>query len=626
MNPIIDNATDGWEQSQSVDLEQIPVNERDLTIISAIKVEGAWVITSRFGDSKWRLHGFPSNVPYHAREVDFNRIPIDFQSVIKSILFRYMRRGLPGQKRPVASTVRNLFENLLPFIQYLNSIKITSLSCASTLACTTYIQTCRSIIQTSRYKGKPLSASSLTRRFAAVEALYELSQHTADPMPRHPWPNGSAASIAKGSSASGDTRSGKTPIIPDDVFCALFSAAHENITKGSWLLDLRDELSSIELSLQHQVFRMTQVAQNRRLAERGWVGGLVTFNSALLDLRTSCYILLASVSGCRNHELANLQIGSRHSTEGDDGTVYHWLRTKTQKTKSGIHDWMVPEIALTTHALLERWAVPYQQRILAEIEQRIAINPADPLIAEALQHKGSLFLGTQSDSIRVIRTLTGSTWNEHLKIFSKRAGLSWNLATHQFRRKFANYAAHSRFGDLRYLRQHFTHWSMNMTLGYAMDHEWGQHFDLDLFDEIESELGNIKTETVNHWLESDSLSGGYGHALRRWKRDPDNLTLFKDHSSMVKAIAESTSIRSNGHAWCTADDDRCVGNSTERTRCGGCASSVVGAQHANVYSSAASQLIQLIQYDDIGEGGQRRVLRDLERCQTVLKDLGYTQE
>ncbi len=91
MNSIIDNATDGWEQSQSVDLEQIPVSERDLTIISAIKVEGAWVITSRFGDSKWRLHGFPSNVPYHAREVDFNRIPIDFQSVIKSILFRYMR-------------------------------------------------------------------------------------------------------------------------------------------------------------------------------------------------------------------------------------------------------------------------------------------------------------------------------------------------------------------------------------------------------------------------------------------------------------------------------------------------------------------------------------------------------
>ncbi|RML93915.1 hypothetical protein APX70_04983, partial [Pseudomonas syringae pv. maculicola] len=46
---------------------------------------------------------------------------------------------------------------------------------------------------------------------------------------------------------------------------------------------------------------------------------------------------------------------------------------------------------------------------------------------------------------------------------------------------------------------------MNMTLGYAMDQDWGQHFDLDLFDEIESELGDIKTDTVSQWLESDSL-------------------------------------------------------------------------------------------------------------------------
>ncbi|WP_211270553.1 integrase, partial [Pseudomonas syringae group genomosp. 3] len=549
-----------------------------------------------------------------------------FQRLLKLILFRYMRRGLPGQKRPSASTVRNLFENFLPFVHYLKSIQITSMASVVTLACTSYIQTCYSIIQTNRYKGKPLSASSLTRRFAAVEAIYELSQYTADPMPRHPWPNGAAASIARASSALANSTSGKTPIIPDDVFCALFSAAHQNITKGSWLLDLRDELDSVALSLQHQVFRMTQSAQNRRLTERGWIGGLVAFNLALLDLRTSCYIVLASVSGCRNHELANLKTGSRHSTEGDDGTVYHWLRTETQKTKSGIHDWMVPEIAITTHELLERWAVPYQQRIEAEINLRTIQNPADPLTAEAMLHRDSLFLATMSDNIRVIRTLTGSTWNENLKRFSRRAGLSWDLATHQFRRKFANYAAHSRFGDLRYLRQHFTHWSMNMTLGYAMDQDWGQHFDLDLFDEIESELGDIKTDTVSQWLESDSLSGGYGKSLGRWKRDPNNLTLFKDHSSMVKAIAESTAIRSNGHAWCTADDDRCVGNSTERTRCGGCTSSVVGAQHASVYSSAADQLIDLLQYDDIGEGGRRRVLRDLERCKTVLLELGYIQE
>ncbi|RMM11485.1 hypothetical protein APX70_05304, partial [Pseudomonas syringae pv. maculicola] len=77
---------DHWEQSFPVNIEQIPANERDLTIISAIKVEGLWVVTSRLGDSTWRLNGFPSNVPYHAREVDFNRLPIEFQPVIKEAL------------------------------------------------------------------------------------------------------------------------------------------------------------------------------------------------------------------------------------------------------------------------------------------------------------------------------------------------------------------------------------------------------------------------------------------------------------------------------------------------------------------------------------------------------------
>jgi hypothetical protein len=59
--------------------------------------------------------------------------------------------------------------------------------------------------------------------------------------------------------------------------------------------------------------------------------------------------------------------------------------------------------------------------------------------------------------------------NIALKAFAKKCGLEWELATHQFRRKFANYAARSQFGDLRYLKQHFKHWSLDMTLGYALN-------------------------------------------------------------------------------------------------------------------------------------------------------------
>lgn len=98
------------------------------------------------------------------------------------------------------------------------------------------------------------------------------------------------------------------------------------------------------------------------------------------------------------------------------------------------------------------------------------------------------------------RTLSSGAWGIYLKAFAKDCGLSWNLTSHQFRRKFANYVAHSRFGDLRYLKQHFAHWSMDMTLGYAMDGSWGQHLDLKLHDKIQAELEDIKLGVVGSWM------------------------------------------------------------------------------------------------------------------------------
>lgn len=46
--------------------------------------------------------------------------------------------------------------------------------------------------------------------------------------------------------------------------------------------------------------------------------------------------------------------------------------------------------------------------------------------------------------------MSGQMWNLALKAFARKCGLSWDLASHQFRRKFANYAARSQFGDLRH--------------------------------------------------------------------------------------------------------------------------------------------------------------------------------
>ncbi len=95
---------------------------------------------------------------------------------------------------------------------------------------------------------------------------------------------------------------------------------------------------------------------------------------------------------------------------------------------------------------------------------------------------------------------------------------------------------------------------------------------------------------------------------------------------MVASIAESTAIRSNGNAWCTADNDGFVGNIMERTRCFNCNNAVIGRGHIGIYRQLYNNLKKLLECHDIGASGQIRVLRDMERCRSVFMQLGYDPE
>lgn len=613
--------------AQPGDVRGLPESERDALIISATQVDGQWVILSRYGDNTWQLDGLTSNVPASKKRLNFGSVPPAFRAVMKAILYRYLRRGRHGASRPKGARMQQCFISAMPFLRHLEALKLGHLDAVTPMVCATYVAACKAYRQTSQNKGKPLSSRGLHDRFSAIEALHELSQYTDDRMPQHPWPETSAKAMA-GLTGTGarHNQGSKTPLIPDDVFCTLFERAYQQVERGQQLLDLRDALDALAAQRKGQPRETVIWAKNRHLDALGWEDGLRAFKKALIDLRTACYIVLASTSGCRNHELANVQSGAHHRTQDDEGTVYHWMRSRSDKTDAGVHEWMIPEAAVHALRLMERWSAPYQAMIASEIVQRRRANPHDPQITEAHKHRHALFLGAHPTEGNQVRTLSNFSFNLNLRAFAKDCGLSWNLTSHQFRRKFANYAAHSRFGDLRYLKEHYAHWSLDMTLGYAMDDSWGQHLDLELYDDIQAELEDIKLGVVDNWLGGAPLAGGYGRTLKQWQREPQNLLIFKDHASMLKSIAESTAIRSNGHAWCTADNDDCVGNTLERTRCGNCTNAVIGRGHAPIYQRLYDDLKGLLHCPDIGEGGRQRVERDLNRCRDVLTQLGIGPE
>lgn len=606
--------------SHADDLRQLNDEERARAIISEVQVDGTWVTISQYSDDIWKLTGGTTNRTSGHKQIDFKQVPMAFQAVTKEVMYRYLRRGREGSAKPSTTTIFSTFSSLLPFLRYLDTLKLNHLSAVTSMVCSLYVAACRAERQPYKKGNPPISAGTLDKRLSVVEMLHELSQFTATPMLSHPWPDSSAMHLA---GLTGQRRSSKTPLIPDDVFSALFQEAWILVQDGNILLDQREELDQLATSLHSIPRHHYKKAMNHRLEQLGWKGGLRKFTATLNELRTACYIVIASLSGCRNHELAYVQNGAYYSSEDDEGQVYWWMKSRSDKTGEGATEWMIPEAAVEALRIMERWAAPYQAKLAEEIAHRRAANSRDTEISEAHKHEHALFL-KDDDSDHHVRTLSNAAWNIALREFSKRRGINWHFTTHQFRRKFANYAARSKFGDLRYLREHFKHWSQDMTNdSYALNDSQ----EMELYAEIQDELNELKLGLVERWVDpAEPLAGNYGSNLVSWRSRDINIALFKNHKVMVRSIAESHAIRSNGHAWCTADDNKCLGNSFEVTRCGGCDNAVIDRSHARLYQRLYDDLTNLAKCDDIGLSGQMRVRRDTERCRDVLKSLGLDPE
>lgn len=604
--------------TQPNDVRNLPSYDRTLLIVSTVRIDGKDHVLSRYGDDIWWLQGMNTNINRARRQINFNRIPKEFREISKGITYRLMRRGTAFSRPPGPSTLIRNHSAMTSFFRYLSTLGISDLSQVTPLLCNSYVQHLR---EGHHAKGetpaKGASKAHIYKQLKGVEDLFYLSQYTDEPIAQHPWPD-SSADLMSGYSQSRSDEASKTPLIPDEIFTSLFQNAWKLVEEAPTILDLRDEMDRLEASKAGLNSKYIAALKTKALKPNGF-NSYKEFTARVIEIRIACFIVIASLSGCRIHELANLHSSSYYSTVDAEGNRFWWMKSRSTKTGEGHTEWLVPEAAVSALRVIDRWAVPYQLRLTNEIADRRLADPTDVSIALATEHIGAVFLAADRQKSNQVRTMSAGSINKELRRFAGGCGIKWSLASHQFRRKFANYAARSKFGDLRYLREHFKHWSMDMTLGYALN----ESQEMPLFLEIGDELDELKIQTVSSWLDKDEpLAGGYGQSIVNWRSRTENITLFKSHGAMIRSIALSTPIRSNGHAWCTAEDSQCVGNDLERTRCGdGCNNAVIGRRHLAIYSGLHDQLAELRDASDIGPGGRARVDRDVERCAEVLRQL-----
>jgi hypothetical protein len=178
---------------------------------------------------------------------------------------------------------------------------------------------------------------------------------------------------------------------------------------------------------------------------------------------------------------------------------------------------------------------------------------------------------------------------------------------------------------VRYLKKHFKHWSLDMTLGYA----WNEDDLLDptLIDEVLSEHQDIQSDIVLGWIDfnrNQHLAGAGGKNIES-AREGTRVLVATDPRAVARQLSKGYFLRGLGHSWCTEKECRGKGIYSV-TECKECDNRVIDESHIPMWFGIRQQQIELLHLDDCGDPMWQGAFDSLRYAEQVLKDLGKEVE
>jgi hypothetical protein len=510
-----------------------------------------------------------------------------------------------------------------------------------------------------------------------IETLYQSRSFLTDAPRNHPWPD-SGVEIELGFRAADRHRGvATTEIIPRRLLIKLGSFAQRLLTEQAprileawqavWseanrVIDdmKREEILEQDLRwgrVKHKTVSKKESILHKQFADRMppiiRSHGYEDADAFLADvaiLASACYALCGIFSGMRDSELSALRHGCFRRTVEPDGEEYCWLEGLSFKTEEDPRPgkWMVPPVVEQAVHCAEAITTPLIQRnfllqdmlraeyaTVDDVAERIKIGLK---IEDHRKLDNCLFLRTHSLKL-VPAAPTNNSTNFWLKELATAAGLTlelddmgevrdrvklypgvtWPLATHQFRRTFAVFVARNLLGDARYLRHHFKHWSIDMTLHYAHD----PTLDDTVFESINSMRDELQAELISGWIVGDQcVSGGRAKQVIQF-RDRNSVKTVKDARDLARSLGDGIYVRGTGHSWCLAENEGCGGEGLyDAIRCVGCGESLIDESHIPVWKAIRDQQVELMQSPDLGVPGKTRAQKHLDAANTILRELG----
>lgn len=653
----------------------MPDDRGDLAVTYVIGDAGRPMVLSNYNGNVWDFS------PYvHNKNTANLRISFDFElrsgislvndnsndllHAAKSFIYtRWLAKSPRSSKHIKAATLISCWANLKPLLRWMHKNNIRAFDGLTPDICARFA----SHIATSN----KMNQRKVIAHLECLELIYYFRDRLDRPMRQHPWPDETAFTLA-GARRSEGMYDVKTELIPKRIYGILGRKAIALIENESarilrtWSAFHSAYLDEIDLAefhalkriqrggarrekqtirtVAHDTARKRALSKVKKVLDSNGFNCLSDLDHEVRFLRTCCYIVIVMFSGMRDSEIISLKNNCFERSLGMDGEEYCWLHGLTYKLEAQPKPakWMVPDIvekAVLTASEIRRPLVKYISKLdspnssLAE-EQAHAAQAAE----DAAILCDSLFFGWKASGTRP-EFLNNTQSNKILKQVSARFELVvqgedlsevtdrvaitaeslWPLATHQFRRTFAVFVARNVLGDIRYLRHHFKHWSMDMTLHYAKD----PLFDDSLFESVLSKRDELQASIISGWLApNQNLAGGRAKHIVSFRRRAEVKTA-KDPESLAKAVGEGIFIRGTGHSWCLATTKGCGGEGLyDAIHCVGCGEGVIDQDHLVIWQRIREQQIEALSWPDLGDPAWERASRHLRESERVLADLG----
>lgn len=661
-----------------VDIRLLPTRD----ILDAVISQRKNLVLSRYRDNVWDIAPYVSVKNIRQSTIRFDMKFSDGSCLTdpkhaalldasKRFLYARWRVKAPHSRKFISvRTVVNNWLQLRGLLKWMVEQGISNFSSLTSRLCLAYAASIQDKLKT----------STLIINLQVLSTYYDLRDHLTDCLPEYPWADSVPSVLAR--NASSQRKSGQkqptTEIIPPRILRVLVQTALDYVeNRAERMLMVRDEILRLQLEArakieithrerypngfssiyrdenEYLVVRASHLASKsiNDLCDRYGFHSHADFKKQIIHLRTACYIICAVFSGMRDSELASLEVGCFAEREGYDGERFCWLKGLTYKLEEDPMpaEWMVPEVVGRAVDIATRLGAPQREHCAKRIHMMKSIlsnphalecNRSELLLEldEATKHQHALMF-TEKENGRIL-ALSGTAAYLSLRNFSLMAsivveqadmegvldrskvtvGETWPFSIHQFRRTFAVFVARNLMGDVRYLRDHFKHWSIDMTLYYAR-HDAG--IEVSLLSDILTERDELQAIILEKWISKDiPLSGGGGKRILAF-RNRGEIKTVKDMREFCRKLGEDVYIRGTGHSWCMASGDGCGGQGLyDAVRCLSCGDGVVDDTHLQIWRGIRNQQIEALQCPDLGESSWERCAQHLREAERVLCELG----